>query len=50
VKDSEQYKQYEADCIRLAKKASPKDKEILLNMAAAWKLRAEAAERQSNKK
>jgi hypothetical protein len=44
VKDSEQYRQHEADCMRLAKSAAPKDKEILLKMAAAWKLRAEAAE------
>lgn len=40
------YRQFAADCIRLAEKmSSPKDKESLLKIAEAWEERAQEAER-----
>jgi hypothetical protein len=46
VKKAETYREYAADCIRMAQLMSAKDKEILLNMAQAWEDRAREAERQ----
>jgi hypothetical protein len=43
MKEAEQYESYAEDCLRMANKGSPADREILLKMAEAWKLRAEAA-------
>jgi hypothetical protein len=40
IKDSKTYEEYAADCTRMAKLMSGKDKETLLKMAAAWKERA----------
>jgi hypothetical protein len=45
MKGAEQYKGYAEDCLRMAAKASGPDKEVLLKMAEAWKLRASAAEK-----
>jgi hypothetical protein len=45
MKETVRYREYAAECLRMAKKASEKDRDVLLNMADAWQLRAEAAER-----
>jgi hypothetical protein len=45
MKDAEQYRSYAEDCLRMAKKATGPDKEALLKMAEAWKVRAEAVEK-----
>jgi hypothetical protein len=50
MKDAKTYREYAADCIRMAKLMDPKDKEALLNMAQAWEERAREAERQEKKK
>jgi hypothetical protein len=34
--DAEQYRQYAAECRRLAEKSSAKDKAVLLEIADAW--------------
>jgi hypothetical protein len=44
------YRQYAADCRRLAKTMSAKDGAILLKMAKAWDGRADEAERVQAKK
>jgi hypothetical protein len=43
--DAEKYRQYAAECRRLAEKSSAKDKAILLDIAEAWIACAERAER-----
>jgi hypothetical protein len=45
MKKSKTYREYAADCARIAKSMSPKDREILLEMARAWEDRAREAER-----
>jgi len=45
VLESDRYKQYAADCIRLAETMNAKDKQILLEIAAAWNARAQEAGR-----
>jgi len=43
---AEDYRQYAAECIRLAQQAhEPAEKDTLLSMAAAWRRLAEHAER-----
>jgi hypothetical protein len=49
MKDAKTYREYAADCIRMAKLMDPKDKQALLKMAEAWEERAREAERQENK-
>jgi hypothetical protein len=49
MKDARTYREYAADCIRMAKLMDPKDKEALLKMAEAWEERAREAERQIKK-
>ena len=49
MKDAKTYREYAADCIRMAKLMDPKDKKALLTMAEAWEERAREAERQENK-
>jgi hypothetical protein len=49
MKDAKTYREYAADCIRMAKSMDPKDKDALLKMAEAWEERAREAERQENK-
>jgi hypothetical protein len=46
--DKDKYRQYAAECRRLAAKSSAKDKAILLEIADAWIACAEAAERSSS--
>jgi hypothetical protein len=43
--EAKSYRQYAADCRRLAKTMRTKHSEILLKMAEAWDSRAEEAER-----
>jgi len=43
--DAEKYRQYAAECRRLAAKAAAKDKSILLELADAWIACAKEAER-----
>jgi hypothetical protein len=45
VKDAKQYRQYAADCLRMAKTMRPELKDGLLKMAHAWTALAEKAER-----
>ena len=50
MQDAKTYRQYAADCRRMAEIMSPKDKATLLKMAEAWDDRAEEAERLDQKK
>jgi hypothetical protein len=45
MKDAKTYREYAADCIRIAKGMNPNDREALLKMAEAWEERARDAER-----
>jgi hypothetical protein len=49
MKDAKTYREYAADCIRMAKLMGTKDKDALLKMAEAWEERAREAERQGKK-
>jgi hypothetical protein len=49
MKDPKTYLEYAADCRRMAKVMTAKDKEALLKMAEAWEERAREAERQGKK-
>jgi hypothetical protein len=49
MKTAELYRQYAADCLRIAETMNAKDKQVLTNMAEAWKLRAQEAEREEKK-
>jgi hypothetical protein len=48
MKDANTYREYAADCRRMAKLMNPKDQEALLKMAAAWEDRAKEAERRND--
>jgi len=50
MQDSKTYRQYAADCRRIASGMSEKDRAVLLQMAEAWESRANEAERSENKK
>ena len=43
--ESEKFRQYAADCIRIARQMSGKDRQVLLDIAAAWEKRAQDAEK-----
>ena len=49
VKKARTYREYKAECIRIAQSMSAKDRETLLKMAEAWEDRAREAERQEKK-
>jgi hypothetical protein len=49
MKDSNTYRQYAADCRRIAETMSAKDKAIMLEMAKVWEERAVDAEREKSK-
>jgi hypothetical protein len=49
MKNAKTYREYAADCIRIAQSMSAKDRETLLKMAQAWEDRAREAERQEKK-
>ena len=48
--ESEKYRRYAADCLRLAQTMPAKDKQTLLEIAAAWEARAREAEQKEEKK
>jgi hypothetical protein len=43
--EAKTYRQYAAECIRIAEKMDAKDRRTLLEIAEAWTMRAEEAER-----
>jgi hypothetical protein len=45
MKDAGTYRQYAADCRRIAETMQAKERKTLLQMAAAWEARAEEANR-----
>jgi hypothetical protein len=45
MKDAKTYREYAADCVRMAKMMNLTDREALLKMAEAWEERAREAER-----
>jgi len=47
--DAKIYRQYAADCVRIAEKMGAKDRKVLLEIAQAWDMRAEEAERREVK-
>jgi hypothetical protein len=50
MQEEKTYRQYAADCRRMAKTMSKQDGAILLKMAEAWDSRAEEAVRLESKK
>jgi len=50
MREAKTYRQYAADCRRMADTMSAKDREVLLQMAVAWDSRADEAERQSKRR
>jgi hypothetical protein len=50
MQEANKYRQYAADCRRLAKTMNDKDGKVLLKMAEAWDGRAGEAERVQRKK
>jgi hypothetical protein len=48
MKDAKTYREYAADCRRMAQLMNQKDKEVLLKMAQAWEDRAMEAERRKD--
>jgi hypothetical protein len=49
MKDASTYRDYAADCRRIAKTMTAKDKDVLLKMAEAWEERAREAEKSSHR-
>ena len=49
MQDAKTYREYAADCIRIAQSMDAKDRETLLKMAEAWEERAREAERNEKK-
>ena len=47
MKDTRTYREYAADCIRMAQSMNASDREILLKMAKAWEDRARDAEKKA---
>ena len=47
--ESQKYRRYAADCLRLAQTMSVKDKQTLLEIAAAWEARAHEAEQKEKR-
>ena len=45
MKNATTYREFAADCIRIAQTMSANDRQILLKMAEAWEDRAREAER-----
>jgi hypothetical protein len=46
--EAKTYRQYAADCIRIAEKMDAKDRRVLLKIAEAWTMRAQEAERREH--
>jgi transcriptional antiterminator Rof (Rho-off) len=49
MKDAETYRNYAADCIRMANLLRDNDRDALLKMAEAWEERAKEAENRGKK-
>ena len=49
MKDAKMYRDYAADCLRIAQSMNAEDRETLLKMARAWEDRAREAERHEKK-
>jgi hypothetical protein len=49
MKDAKMYRDYAADCVRIAQSMNAEDRETLLKMARAWEDRAREAERHEKK-
>lgn len=43
--DSEKFRKYAADCMRIARQMSGKERLALLEIAEAWEMRAQEAEK-----
>jgi hypothetical protein len=50
MQEAEKYREYAADCRRLAEKATHRDKDVLLKIAEAWDEQARHAEAVSKKR
>ena len=49
MESAEKYRQFAEDCRRLAEKAAPKDRTVLLEIAEAWEQCAKEAGRKTEK-
>jgi hypothetical protein len=49
MESAEKYRQFAEDCRRLAEKAAPKDRSVLLEIAEAWEQCAKDAGRKTEK-
>jgi hypothetical protein len=49
MKDAQTYREYAADCMRMAQLLKGGDREALVNMAKAWEERAQEIERRAKK-
>jgi hypothetical protein len=49
MRDAKTFREYAADCTRMAQLLKGNDREALLNMAVAWEERAREAERREKK-
>jgi hypothetical protein len=47
--DSEKFRKYAADCMRIAQQMSGKERLALLEIADAWEMRAREAEKKEKK-
>ena len=47
--ESEKFRGYAQDCVRIAEKMNANDKQTLLKIAEAWEARAQEAERKESK-
>ncbi len=45
MRESEKFRKYAADCIRIASQMSGQDRQALLDIADAWETRAQDAEK-----
>jgi hypothetical protein len=50
MQDVEKYREYAADCKRLAERASSGDKQVLMTIAEAWEQQARLAEATAKKR
>ncbi|HKS86429.1 MAG TPA: hypothetical protein VJR71_13195 [Pseudolabrys sp.] len=45
MKDSEKFRQYARDCVRMAEKMNADDRQMLLKIAEVWEKRARGVEK-----
>ena len=45
LQESDKFRKYAADCLRIARQMSGKDRQALLEIAGAWETRAQDAEK-----